>query len=437
MSDIALLAAALGEEEPLDEDVRALLGRLEEFGITRLAETTRLDRIGVRTHSATKPGTSDVISIYSGKGLSVSESVRTAIMECLERTGSLWNLSELIVASPAQASAIGDVVVPSAFTEASRRLEPGQAIAWVWADQLGTTKRSLVPAQLAFNGRAPQGVGILPFVNTTSNGLGAAFDPDKAATHGLRELIERDVVSCVELLASDIHFNQLSSLARAFTISLGSDRFRDRLDHVLRVDLQSLPETAAGIVSRLLGAGLSVEIRALPNDLGVPCFAAATAEERGMNKVLATAGYAAGYPIERTLVRALLELCQSRATHSQGGREDDSVVLEKCLQRTVDRSGWQFNQSLPGLAFDDVLAYFLPGEDALACYAERLQEAGLGPMYIYRCQPYPGIHVARLLVPEVETWHASAGESRLGLRMERARQNQTTWRWRTQRRIDR
>lgn len=428
-----MLAATLGEEEPLAPEVLRLIARLEEFGITRLAETTRLDRIGVRTHSATKPGTADVISIYSGKGLTVSDSVRSAIMECLERTGSLWDPALVTVCSAEQAAALGKVVEPVAFTEPSAHLDPRQPIGWVWADPLDPGPRVLVPAQLAFNGRPPPTLGCLPFTVSTSNGLGAGFDPRSAAVHGMRELIERDVLSCVELLSSHIQLNQLHRLARSLGITLDTDSLRDSLDHVVRVDVDSLPEPASTIVERLRIAGLPVELKALPNDLGVPCFAAATAEERGPGKVLATAGYAAGYPLGDAVVRALLEVCQSRATHSQGGREDDSVVAEKRLHRTIDASTWLFNSGLTPIAFDDVASHFLPGEDTLACYADRLETSGLGSPLIVRWNPHPGVYVARVLVPGIETWHATAGESRLGPRMERARRAPQGWVTRHQR----
>ena len=190
----SVLAAALGEDEPLDERARCLIERLDEFGIMRLAETTRLDRIGVRTHAAIKPGTTDVLSIYSGKGLSTSDSVCGAIMECLERTGSLWCEKDVLVSTEAEARASGEVLVPAAFTEPLAEVTADQPIAWVWVDHFGSGSRSLAPAQLVFNGRALRGMGTLPFTVTTSNGLGADFSVHGATTHALREIIERDVV---------------------------------------------------------------------------------------------------------------------------------------------------------------------------------------------------------------------------------------------------
>jgi ribosomal protein S12 methylthiotransferase accessory factor len=50
-----------------------LLPIIGEFGITRVASTTRLDRIGIPTASAVRPWTRDVIWVYSGKGLSQDE----------------------------------------------------------------------------------------------------------------------------------------------------------------------------------------------------------------------------------------------------------------------------------------------------------------------------------------------------------------------------
>jgi len=393
----------------------------------RLAETTRLDRIGVRTHAAIKPGTTDVLSIYSGKGLSTSDSVCGAIMECLERTGSLWREQDVLVCTEAEARTNGEILGPARFTEPLAQVSVEQPIAWVWVERSGSCSRSLAPAQLVFNGRALGGMGTLPFTVTTSNGLGAAVSVQGAITHALREIIERDVVSCIELLSSHIQDNQIHRLARSMGIELDSGQFRDNLKYVLRVDPATLPEPAAGLVDRVMSAGLTIEIKALPNDFGVPCFAVATAQDVGSSRVLSTAGYAAGYPLSGALVRALLEVCQSRATHFQGGREDDSVVREKRLHEVVDEQGWLFNTRLPSLRFDVLEAYFLPGDDSFACYAERATAVGLGAPHVFVRWPYPGICVARVLVPGVETWHATAGESRLGTRMLKAQRDSRAW----------
>ena len=54
--------------------------RLEEFGITRLADTTGLDYINIPTSSCVCPGTTDAIWVYSGKGTTPERSRISAII---------------------------------------------------------------------------------------------------------------------------------------------------------------------------------------------------------------------------------------------------------------------------------------------------------------------------------------------------------------------
>jgi ribosomal protein S12 methylthiotransferase accessory factor len=60
-----------------------LLKRRHEFGITRVAAITRLDRIGLPVVQVTRPlSLSNVVS--QGKGLTPGEAITSALMESLE-----------------------------------------------------------------------------------------------------------------------------------------------------------------------------------------------------------------------------------------------------------------------------------------------------------------------------------------------------------------
>ena len=66
------------------------LGRIEPLtkaaGITRVADITDLDRIGIPVFSSIRPGAKEgAISIYNGKGASREQARVSAIMEAMER----------------------------------------------------------------------------------------------------------------------------------------------------------------------------------------------------------------------------------------------------------------------------------------------------------------------------------------------------------------
>src|SRR5687767_1191760 len=62
---------------------RMLAGRLSRFGITRVADVTGLDRIGIPVVVAVRPAAKS-LSVAQGKGLSLDAAIVSAIMESIE-----------------------------------------------------------------------------------------------------------------------------------------------------------------------------------------------------------------------------------------------------------------------------------------------------------------------------------------------------------------
>src|SRR5271165_1964703 len=57
----------------------------QALGVTRLADITGLDRIGIPTYSAIVPQSDDAMSVYTGKGLRPIDAKVGALMEAIER----------------------------------------------------------------------------------------------------------------------------------------------------------------------------------------------------------------------------------------------------------------------------------------------------------------------------------------------------------------
>lgn len=68
------------------EQTLALVPELRRrYGITRLADTTYLDRTGISTYSALVPNSPDLLGVYNGKGLTREAAMASAVMEATER----------------------------------------------------------------------------------------------------------------------------------------------------------------------------------------------------------------------------------------------------------------------------------------------------------------------------------------------------------------
>src|SRR5207245_566495 len=72
-----------------EETLQRVLGPARSYGVTRLADITGLDRVGLPTYSAIAPYSEDGISVYTGKGLLPVDAKVGALMEALERQVAL------------------------------------------------------------------------------------------------------------------------------------------------------------------------------------------------------------------------------------------------------------------------------------------------------------------------------------------------------------
>ena len=413
---------------PSFEDLEGLLmRRLEEFGISRLADTTGLDRAGIDTASVVRPGTADAIWVYSGKGLSRSQARVAAIMECLERTCALWPGDQrgLVVGSAAEVGERHRAATawqPEYFTEATHPGSANMAIPWASGFRLSDGSPVWLPADLVFIGRRPASTrGQAPFRVRTSNGLAAAFDHDSAAAHALLEIAERDIVSHHEVIASHAGVSFLAAVAAATGIESRwlSQLYRDDTSLAVTVAPETVPDRPRRLIERFSRAGLTVVIKALPNDFGLPAFGVACMEYVTVAHVLGCAGYAARCDPEEALVCALLELAQTRATDLQGAREDRHDIEKQRLPE-IPANHWL---ATPGdvTRFDVAASMFdLPeGLPALERIVSAFATAGLGDIAVVSFPAPDGICALRALVPGAETWHSTGGCSKLGPRLAR------------------
>ena len=399
--------------------MNTVIANHRRFGISRLGNTTGLDRIGIPTFSATMPGTSDVIWIYSGKGTSVREAKLSAVMECLERTAALWDVSRVTVSSIETLKNSCRFVDPNCFTEKLTGYSLSRPVAWVWGISILDGQQRLVPAELAFNGYRPAEIPQGFFSISSSNGLAAAFSLEHALLHGIEECIERDAVSVAELRCSHYGLSFLVKIAQAFGIddSCVTSSYRDQALGLVEIKPETLPKDIAAIHKKIARASVEIRIKAISNDMGIPVFCAACVEDVGDGSHLQVAGYGASLCARRALRSALLELCQSRATDKQGGRED-CISIEKKRSIRPPAQYWITCRDVPVASFDEVVSqYFRAGSRTVDTYCRRLAEVGLEDVLYVRFPRYEGIEVVRVLIPGIETWHATAGESRIGARV--------------------
>ena len=67
----------------VDETLKLIKANYKKFGITRVANVTGLDHVGIPIYSAIRPNSKTIVS-SAGKGLTDKESLISAVMESIE-----------------------------------------------------------------------------------------------------------------------------------------------------------------------------------------------------------------------------------------------------------------------------------------------------------------------------------------------------------------
>ncbi|HEX4087278.1 MAG TPA: YcaO-like family protein [Trebonia sp.] len=172
------------------ERVQPMLSR---FAITRVADITDLDDIGLPVHLAYRP-TSQTYAVSIGTGESAPQSRVSAVMESIEA----WHAENLelpiIVRAPAAALSLGYDVRALDLAHRSP-LTPATVLDWVTGRGLLTGREIMAPVDfIRLDATAAPDWSRVLF-RPTSNGLATGNTEAEAVLHGLHELIERDSVA--------------------------------------------------------------------------------------------------------------------------------------------------------------------------------------------------------------------------------------------------
>jgi ribosomal protein S12 methylthiotransferase accessory factor len=335
-------------------------------GVTRLADVTGLDRLGLPVWQAVRPAGRS-LSVHQGKGPSppaarigaLCEAIEAHCAENVPTDGPLCRFAEL--PRRERASDIGDYC-----RNRNALPESGDPIQWCRAADFATGKLIHLPHQLV---SLDYTMGLPSYFERTSGGLGAGATEADALLIALLEVVERDGVG--EWQRRD-PARRPAALLDLDTIPFGwFQSWRDRF------------------------ASLEVELRAwrVPSIVCVPTFMCVIggAEEFGPAYRRFSGTAAHGDP-ELALFKALAEAIQSRLTLIAGVRDD---ILPSHYARPQPKP--PEGDLAPGrLAWD--------GIEPIACsaemIAERLAPLGYRQIAVKRLdQGLEGVAVTKAFVP--------------------------------------
>ena len=269
---------------------------IREAGVTRLAELTGLDCVGVPVWQAVRPG-SRALSVHLGKGLDNATAQRGATMEAIEsHHAEHWRPPQTRIAAawsaldPATRTAAAD---DCAWQRGGVDLET--TVDWVSVEPLISSRPFQVPVDcVSLDCTISAHAGLA----RDSNGQAAHFEHDAALLAGLLELIERDAVC---------EWRTRSAVARS-----GCE-----------VDVSTLDDPALGdIAARLAARAIGLRIYRVPAIIEIAVIVAEVADHLGGRSSYTYVWGSAAAPDPRAAVRAaVLEALQTRCSQIAGSRD--------------------------------------------------------------------------------------------------------------------
>lgn len=288
-----------------------VLPYLADYGITRIADLTYLDRLGLPVHTAYKPmGLS--LSSGSGKGLTAVQSRLGAAMEAIEQT--YWETTTLTTIHGSRidlermglVTVDGDDLVRPLGSIWSEHLP----IHWTPMYDLVSGNEVWVPCESVMCGTRPgmEGFSFLGVFTSSSNGLASGFHVADALVAGLTEVLERDGVTIAKVTRSE---------------SVDTDEL------VARVGGDVAP-----YVEHLTSHGVRLGLTDATSEAELPTYIA-TLWDLEDPRIGTFSGYGTGFDEHRALVRAITEAVQSRGLISAGARDDQYAIDRRAARRRI------------------------------------------------------------------------------------------------------
>lgn len=365
-----------------EETLRAYTPLMERCGVTRLANVTGLDFIGIPVYVAVRP-LSRSLSVSQGKGADDASAKVSALMESLECWHAENPTLPLRYDTPRALRRTADVLDTSALTpRKGTTLDLDRPMLSVTGWELFTEAPIFVPFELVhLNFVAP----VAPFSIYPCNGNGLASGNclAEAAVHALCELIERD--------ATSLWF-------------LDPDEDSDRRS---RIDLESVDEYNRALIARIEAAGLLLGAFDTTADTGIPSYQAILVDRPGTERAM---GYFWGFGCHLdprvALSRAVTEAVQCRLTEITGAREDIEPAAFVQNRDDAELGGLQelLLEAQPQRRLDDRPSLATGSFDGdLEVLRDGLRRAGVTQAALVDLsQPDIGLPVVRAVVPELE-----------------------------------
>lgn len=264
---------------------------LGDFGITRVADVTHLDHIGIPVMVAVRP-LSETYGTSQGKGATPLLARISAAMESIE----MWHAESPDLPCFEAAACELDLDYPLGALNTLRPVQSLERVRldWTWGRTIADGDPVPLPLQLLRLSFVDPSHWEPRFFKYTSTGLASGNSFSEACLHGIYEVIERHAVA------------GLSSSVRT--------------DPRVNIDLSTIhDEHLVSLLDRLRAAGVQCEVAMVPNALSIPVFVAFIWSPL---YPLIAAGSGAHLDATVAMSRAITEAVQTRLTRISTTRDN-------------------------------------------------------------------------------------------------------------------
>jgi YcaO-like protein with predicted kinase domain len=362
------------------ETLARLKPLLPTMGITRLANVTGLDTIGIPVVMSVRPN-SRSLSVSQGKGLDLDSAKASAAMESIEGFHAERVSGPLILASYDELRTDHVVVDPLRLPLSDRRpFDSSLPILWMAGNDWLQDGKVWVPFQLVHTAYTTRMRWDLVGFEFSSTGLASGNHVLEAASHALCEIIERDAAARFDVLP-------------------------DEEKEVRRLDLSTVNDAdCVAVLARFSNAGVDVAVWDMTSHVGVASFECLIAERTDdPNRLLSSARGFGCHPTRQVaLLRALTEAAQSRLTIIAGSRDDMGRSDYRSWRDPANAQRWREQAAARGsVPFASVASFESTSfEEDLAFELEAVRRAGCGHVIVVELtRPEIGIPVVRVIVP--------------------------------------
>jgi ribosomal protein S12 methylthiotransferase accessory factor len=310
--------------------IRRALAVLDTVGVTKVSEITDLDRaripnfVTVRPHDL-GPG----ISYYNGKGATRSQALAGALMEAIERHAGEQYDGPILTASHYNLRRENACVDPLEIRAPKvRDYSEDLLLEWVLGFDLVGRRPMYAPLNCVMS--PYRTVSGMPLFYSSTNGLASGNTRLDALCHALCEVIERDTAALA------MAKTRLGPAVGTLLADIGfSSEACPEPEGPPLISLRGLPRPAASLIRKMQRAGLEVQLRNLPSDIGIPTIDCTIVEPQAVPGIMSAQGGCGTHPDARiALTRAVTEAAQSRLGYIHGGREDlPDLAPPQVLQR--------------------------------------------------------------------------------------------------------